>query len=162
MPLCQNIGGVNKYTNYLIGDILSISTKEILILFVISIVVIITWIGIFNKLLALSINKTLAKTKGVKAIFIENIFAILIAVVVMISIKWVGILLVNALIILPAAASRNISRNMREYTIYAIIMALVSGIFGLLISFVLEMATGPTIVMISTIIYFSTYMLRKK
>ena len=162
LAIMSKYGGVSKYTSYLIGDILSISINELSILAIIFALVIILWINIFNKLLAVSTNKTLAKTKGINPVIIENIFAILTAIIVMLSIKWIGVLLINALIVIPAAASRNISNNMKSYTLNAILIAILSGILGLILSFVLEIATGPTIVVVSAIIYFITFILRKK
>ena len=91
----------------------------------------------------------------------ENIFAVLIAIMVMISIRWVGILLINSLIILPAASSRNIAINMRNYHLFSIIFALFSGITGLIISYYTNIPTGPMIVIISGIIYFITFGIKK-
>ena len=162
LAIMSRHGGINKYTSYLIGDILSISVNEILTLALIAILIIAIWILLFNKLLAVSTNKALAKTKGMSPILIQNIFAILIAIIVMISIKWVGILLINALIVLPAAASRNISGNMRLYTINAILISLFSGVLGLVLSYMLGIATGPAIVIISAILYGITFIYRKK
>ena len=105
---------------------------------------------------------SLARAKGIKVQVIENIFGVLIAVLVMLTIKWVGILLINALLILPAAAARNISGNMREYTIYSILFSLVAGFTGLILSYVFAVATGPTIVVISGIMYAVTFVFRKK
>ena len=91
----------------------------------------------------------------------ENVFAVLIAIMVMISIRWVGILLINSLVILPAASSRNISVNMRSYHVISILIALFSGITGLIISYYTNIPTGPMIVIISGIIYFITFGLKK-
>lgn len=162
LAIMSKNGGINKYTNYLIGDILSISLNEIATLIIIAIIVIVIWIAIFNKLLAVSTNKALARTKGIKSETIENIFAILIAIVVMLSIKWVGILLINALIVLPAAASRNISGSMRQYTINAISISLLCGIIGLILSYIWGISTGPAIVILSAIVYGITFAFRKK
>lgn len=162
LAIMSKNGGINKYTNYLVGDILSISLNEIITLIVIAILVIVIWIVIFNKLLAVSTNKALARTKGIKPEIIENIFAVLIAIVVMLSIKWVGILLINALIVLPAAASRNISGSMRGYTINAILISLVCGIIGLMLAYLWGISTGPAIVILSAIVYGITFVFRKK
>lgn len=162
LAIMSKHGGINKYTSYLIGDILSINVNEILTLVIIALSIIVIWIILFNKLLAVSTNKALAKTKGMSPILIQNIFAILIAIIVMVSIKWVGILLINALIVLPAAASRNVSGNMRSYTINAILISLFSGILGLIFSYMLGIATGPAIVIISAILYGITFIYRKK
>jgi len=162
LMVMSKYGGINKYSQYLVGDILSITIEEILLLFVILVTTIIIWFKLCNKLVVTSTNRSLAKSKGINVNFIENIFGILIAVIVMLTIKWVGILLINALLILPAAASRNISNNMRQYTLYAVLISLFSGVFGLILSFIFEIATGPTIVVISAIIFFVTFVFRRK
>lgn len=92
----------------------------------------------------------------------ENLFAILTALIVMVSIKWVGILIINALLILPAAASRNISENMREYHFFSIVFAMFSGVTGLIISYYTNVATGPMIVIIASVIYFTMYLWGRK
>ena len=78
------------------------------------------------------------------------------------SIKWVGILIINALLILPAAASRNLSENMREYHFFSVVFSLFSGVLGLILSYYTNVATGPMIVIIASIIYFSTYLYGRK
>lgn len=161
LAILAQSGSFNKYSSYLVGDILSISEPEILYLFVAFILTFIFWFYLFNKINAVSLNATLAKSKGINVKAMENIFAILIAVMVMISIRWVGILLINSLIILPAASSRNISMNMRTYHLFAIIFALFSGISGLIISYYTNIPTGPMIVIISGIIYFITFGIKK-
>lgn len=161
LVILSKTGGINKYSSYLVGDILSISTGEILTLLITLVITFGVWLVIFNKLLAISVNSTLAKTKGINVILIENIFVVLIAVIVMVTIRWIGILLINSLIILPAASSRNISSNVRQYTLNAIVLSLISGIFGIVISFGAGFATGPTIVVVSAVLYFITLALRK-
>lgn len=161
LVILSKTGGINKYSSYLVGDILSISTGEILTLLITLVITFGVWLIIFNKLLAISVNSTLAKTKGINATLVENIFVVIIAVIVMVTIRWIGILLINSLIILPAASSRNISSNVRQYTLNAIILSLISGIFGIVISFGAGFATGPTIVVVSAILYFITLALRK-
>lgn len=151
-----------KFSNYLIGDILSIIPTEIYLFIGIALAVIVFWIVCFNKLLAISINQSLAKSKNINIKLIENIFVIMIAVIVMVSIKWVGILLINSLLILPAAASRNISKNMRQYHFWAILFSVFSGICGLIISYYQKVATGPTIAIVASIIFFITYFMRRK
>ena len=79
----------------------------------------------------------------------------------MISIRWIGILLINSLLILPAAASRNIAKNMRSYHLISILFSLFSGITGLIISYYWNIPTGPMIVLISGAIYFITFGVRK-
>lgn len=149
-------GQFSKYSSLLVGDILSISAEEILSLLLVFGATIIFWGICFNQLNAISINVTLAKSKKIPTTLIDNLFVVLIALIVMLSIKWVGILIINALLILPAAASRNIASNMREYHLFALMISIFSGITGLILSYYMNTATGPTIVMIASVIFFIT------
>ncbi len=150
-------GNFSKYSGLLVGDILSITLQEIFYLVIIFVVTLIFWFAAFNKLCAESINVTLAKSKHIPVKLLETMFSVLIALIVMLSIKWIGILLINALLILPAASARNISENMREYHLFSVIFSVFSGVLGLMISYYTNVATGSMIVLIAAIIYFATY-----
>lgn len=162
LSMLAQSGSFNKYSSYLVGDILSITNTEILYVFLASIVVCAFWYFTFNKLNVISINSTLAKSKGINVKKIDNIFVVLIAIMVMISIRWIGILLINSLLILPAASSRNIAKNMRQYHLFAVIISIFSGIAGLIVSYYFNIPTGPMIVLISGVIYFATLLAKKK
>ncbi len=155
-------GNFNKYSSYLIGDILSITETEILYVLIAAIAVIAFWYLTFNKLNVISVNSTLAKSKGINVKKIDNIFVVLIAIMVMISIRWIGILLINSLLILPAASSRNIAKNMRQYHLFAVLFSIFSGIAGVLASYYFNIGAGPMIVLISGVIYFVTLLIKKK
>ena len=161
LAILAQTGSFNKYSSYLVGDILSITPSEILYLFITFIAVILFWYFMFNKLNVISINKTLAKSRGINTKLIDNIFVILIAIIVMISIRWIGILLINSLLILPAAASRNVAKSMRSYHLLSVIFSVFSGITGLILSYCWNIPTGPMIVIISGIIYFVTFVIGK-
>ncbi len=161
LAILAQSGEFNKYSSYLVGDILSITKEEILYLFIAFIMVLIFWYFFFNKLNAISINTMLAKSKGINVKLYDNLFAVIIAIIVMLSIRWIGILLINSMIILPVASSRNTSTNMRNYYLMSIIYALTSGIAGLIISYYTNIPTGPMIVIISGIIYFLTFGTKK-
>ena len=150
-------GNFSKYSSLLVGDILSITRKEILYLVLIFIATLVFWILCYNQLQAVSLHRTLAKSRHIRVSLMENLFSIFIALVVMLSIKWVGILIINALLILPAASSRNISGNVREYHLFAVIFSMFSGVLGLMISYFTNVATGPMIVIIASVIFFATY-----
>lgn len=161
LVLLTKNGNYTEISNYLVGDILNIIPSEIIFLIIVGIVILLFWIFAFNKLLGISVNTTLAKSKGIHVKLLENIFVVLIAIVVMISIKWIGILIINSLLILPAAASRNVTKNMRSYHLWAVIFSVISGILGLVVSYYMGVATGPTIVLISSLIYFVTFAMRR-
>ena len=80
----------------------------------------------------------------------------------MLSIKWVGILLINSLLILPAASARNVAKNSRQYFVFSVIISLVSAVSGLLISFYTDTSAGATIVTVTAVVFFITYLFRKK
>lgn len=151
-------GNFSKYSAILVGDILSITAQEIWYLVGIFVFTILFWIFGFNYLNAISIHKTVAKSKQIPVRLMDNLFAVLVAIIVMLSIKWVGILIINALLILPAASARNISENMREYHLFSLIFSMFSGMVGLVVSYYTNVATGPMIVIIASVIYFATYL----
>ena len=155
-------GSFNQYSNILVGDILSINANEIIYLLLTFVVVFVAWHYLFNKIHAISINTSLAKSKKINVMALDNLFVILIAIVVMVSIRWIGILLINSLLILPAASSRNVAKNMRQYHLLAVVFSMFSGITGLIISYYNNIPTGPMIVIVSGLIYFITFGLKNK
>ena len=155
-------GGFSKYSSYLVGDILSVTPAEILCLLAVLVGVVVLWIFIYNKLLLVSINRELAASRGVKTVLYENIFVVAVAVAVMFSIKSVGILLINSLLILPAATSRNVTKNSRSYLYTSVVISLLCGITGLITSFYTNTSAGATIVMALGVVFFVTYIFRKK
>ena len=155
-------GGFSKYSAYLVGDILSVTPSEILCLLAVLIGVLVLWSFIYNKLLLISINRELAASRGVKTVLYENIFVIVVAVAVMFSIKSVGILLINSLLILPAAAARNVAKNSRSYLYTSVVISLFCGITGLITSFYINTSAGATIVMALGAVFFVTYIFKKK
>ena len=153
---------LSKFSSYLVGDLLSISQNQIILLIFVFIAIIVLWSLIFNKLLVTSLNTSLANSRGMNTLLIEIIFTCTIAVIVTITIRWVGLLIINSLLVLPAAASRNISRNIRQYHLFSILIAIFSGIVGLIISYYLNTVTGATIVLVASIIFFITLFIRRK
>ena len=153
---------LSKFSSYLVGDLLSIDTSEIILLFGVFVIVIVIWIFIFNKLLITTLNSSLANSRGINTLLIEIFFSCTIAIVVTLTVSWVGILIINSLLVLPAASARNISKNIRQYHIFSILIAVFSGISGLIISYYLNTITGATIVLISATIFFITLLLRKR
>lgn len=153
-------GGFNKYSGYLIGDFLSISPGDLLILGIVFLMVILLWVVIFNKLLLASLNQSLARSRGIQVKRYEYLFAVVMAVIVTISIQWVGILIISSLLVIPAASARNIAKNMRQYHIYSVLIALVSGLAGLILSYFWGTATGATIVLITAGFFALTFAMK--
>ena len=153
---------LSKFSSYLVGDLLSISQGQIVLLIFVFIAVITLCVLIFNKLLVTSLNTSLANSRGMNTLLIEIIFTCTIAVIVTITIRWVGLLIINSLLVLPAAAARNISKNVRQYHLFSILIAIFSGIVGLIISYYLNTVTGATIVLVASVIFFITLLAKRK
>lgn len=154
--------GSISYNSYLVGDLLSIRPSEVGLLFGLSIAIILLWITFYNKILLVSVNISLARSRGINTLAVELAFTAIIAVTVTLVIQWIGLLIINSLLVLPAAAARNVSTNARQYNVLTISISMVSGLAGLILSYYLDTATGATIVIISAIIYFVTLALRKR
>lgn len=154
-------GNFSQYSGLLVGDILSITKGEVIALLVVFVITMAFYLVCYNAVTAISISPILAKSRHIPVQLMENLFAVLVAVIVTFSIKWVGILIINALLILPAAAARNVSKNARTYTGYAIIFSMFSGIVGLFVSYFTNVATGPMIVIVASVIYFGTLLGQK-
>lgn len=155
-------GNFNRYSSYLVGDLLSIAPFEILLLFIAFITVIILWVLIFNRVLLISINQSLAASRGVNTLLVEVLFTAAIAVVVTITIQWVGLLIINSLLVLPAAASRNVTQNVRQYHAVSVVVSMIAGIAGLILSYYWNTTTGATIVLIAAALFFFLFLLRKR
>ena len=143
-------GGFVKYTSYLIGDILAVTPQQIAWFFVIAVVVLGYWYAAGNAMILTSVNSSLARSRRINTFLVETSFTILLALVVIVSIRLVGILIINSLLILPAAASRNIARNIHTYTAWAVIISIFSGITGLIVSYYWGTASGATIVLFAS------------
>ena len=153
-------GGFNKFSAFLIGDVLSITEDDLQALVIVFVLVAAAWALLFNRLLVLSINSSFARSRGISTFWAEGLFAAILAVVVSISIQWVGILIINALLVLPAAAARNVTGNVKQYHVVSVLIALLSGFTGLILAYYFNMAAGATIVVLSAVIFFITLILK--
>lgn len=147
-------GGFTKFSPLLIGDILSVTPADLAGLATVDVIVVLAWALLFNRLLLLSINPSFARSRGISVAAVEAVFAVLLAVVVAVSIQWVGILIINALLVLPGATARNIARNVKEYHIVSVASALIAGITGLLAAYYFGIAAGASIVAVAAVLFF--------
>ena len=154
-------GSFTKYNKYLIGDILSVSPGEIGMLALVLLAVLIFWICCANRLTLTAIHPQLASSRGIPVELSQTLFVTAIAVVVTLSISSVGLLILNSLLVLPGASSRNIARNLREYHGFSVLFALAAGIGGLIISYYLGCSAGAAICLILTTIFAITFCCRK-
>ena len=155
-------GGFAKFSAYLIGDILTVQASELKWLLLLLVVVILLWLFFFNRFLLASLNPDLSASKGIPTGVYQMAFMVVVAVLVTATIKWVGILLISSLLVLPAAGARNVARSMRSYHFWSIGIALVSGVAGLILSYYAGTAAGGTIVLVAAGIFFVTFLLGRR
>lgn len=149
-------GDFARYTNFLIGDMLAVAPRDVALLAVLAVVVLGAFFLSFNRLLLASASPALARSRGRSPGAAELAFAAMLAVVVTLSLPWIGILVINALLILPAAAARNIARDTASFFRLSVGVALAAGVAGLIVSFYASTATGATIVLAAMAIYLLT------
>ena len=146
-------GKFAKYSALLIGDILAVTPGDLLWLLLALIATLVLWALLYNSLLLTSVDSFLARSRGIRTRLVEIAFVVMVAVAVMLSIRWVGVLLINALLILPAAAGRNIARSSRQHAAWSVALALFSGLLGLTLSYYLDTSAGASIVLVSALCY---------
>ena len=121
---------------------------------------IVLWLVSFNQLMLSSIHPALADSRGIKVFWQEALFSAAIAVVVTVSMTWVGLLVINSLLVLPAASARNLARNMRQYHLFSILGAIVAGIAGLMTSYYAGTSAGASITLYLAAFFAVTFLLR--
>jgi len=146
-------GKFAKYSSLLIGDILAVTPADLFWLLLALAGTLLLWILLYNSLLLTSVDPFLARSRGVRTRLVECLFVVAVAVAVMLSIRWVGVLLINALLILPAAAGRNLARSCRQHAAWTVCLALFSGLVGLTLSYYLDASAGASIVIVSSLCY---------
>ena len=151
-----------KYNTYLIGDILSITPGQIGVLALVLLAVVIFWLIAGNRLTLTAIHPQLASSRGIPVGLSQSILTTAIAVVVTLSISSVGLLILNSLLVLPGASARNVSKNLKQYHLISVLMALTAGITGLTLSYYLGSSAGAAISLVLAGIFAISFCLRKR
>ena len=155
-------GSFTKFNALLIGDILSVEPAKIGLLALILLALALLWLLSFNQLMLSSVHPALADSRGVKVFWQEALFSAAIAVVVTVSMTWVGLLVINSLLVLPGAAARNVARNMRQYHLVSILAAVAAGVAGLMTSYYIGASAGASITLYLALFFACTFALRNK
>ncbi len=146
----------------LFGDILSVNFTDVLFVWIGGSIVLTILILIWRPLFAGTVNLELAKAEGLNPDLATAIFTLLIASVIAISIKIVGILLITGLLIIPASASRNLSSTPIQMAVISSIIGIASVVLGIQTSMIWNTSTGPTILVITLSIFILTLLPLKK
>lgn len=155
-------GSFTKYNKYLIGDILSVTPIEIGMLALVLLGVVIFWVIASNRLTLTAIHPQLASSRGMNTPLYQTGFTVAIAVIVTLAISWVGLLILNSLMVLPGAAARNVAKNLRQYHLFSVLFALIAGCVGLGISYFLGSSAGAAISLVLALLFAISFCFRNR
>jgi len=137
----------------LFGDILSVNINDLLAIWLGGALILLVLWFIWKPLFASTVNYELAEAEGMKPERMNAIFTILLAALIAIAIKMVGLLLITGMLIIPTAMARNLSNNPRQMVILSIVGGLLSVLIGLYASFEINTSSGPTIVTVALLLF---------
>ena len=145
----------------LFGDITKVSRLDALVAIALSIAVMLVMRHIAKRFILANLSPDLARSTGVRVALINFVYLLLVAAIVALGIKAVGTLLTGALVVIPAIASRNITKSLSNYTFSSALIGLVSLVGGILLASVFGFATGPLVVLSSTVVFLITLVLKR-
>jgi len=152
--LASVAGGFNvDLFSYLFGNILAVGKTDLLIAATLFIVVILAVAFFYRDLFALTFDEELAKSSGIRTEAINTVLVLLTALTVVLAMKVVGIMLISALLILPAVTALQVSRSFLTTIIASCCFAIVSVIIGIFGSFILNLPTGATVVVVNFLLF---------
>ena len=143
---------------FLFGDILTVSSSDLWIMYlgvgITILLILINW----SSLLLVTIDEDLARAEGINPIYINLLLTIVLTIVVAVSLQIIGLLLITAMLIIPAATSRRLANSPRQMALIATLVGVISVISGIFLSVELDAPSGPSIVVISAILFFLSYL----
>ena len=151
-----------RFNSLLVGDILSVEPPKVGLLALILLAVVLLWGVSFNQLMLSAVHPALADSRGIRVFWQEAVFSMAIAVVVTLSMTWVGLLVINSLLVLPAASARNVARNMAQYHLVSLLGAVLAGVAGLMTSYYVGGSAGAAITLYLAVWFALTFLVRKK
>jgi ABC-type Mn2+/Zn2+ transport system permease subunit len=145
---------------FLFGDILAVGWQEVILAAVLAAVVAVGAFSKLNEFGLITVQEELAQVSGVPVRRLNYIFVIGLTFAVALSIRLLGIVLVTALLVIPAAAARNVSRNLRQHIVWSLLLGFAGGFAGTVLSYQMNLPTGPTIVLVCIVLFTATLLPR--
>jgi zinc transport system permease protein len=152
---------VTRLANFLVGDLLAVAPVDLAVALAVLIGFTLAWLWLFNPLLVLGAHPSLARSRGIRVEWLELAFAGLLAVIVTFSLQWVGLLTVNACLVLPAATARILAKNARSHLWWSVLISICAGVAGLLVSWYAGAVAGASIVMVLAVVFLAVLLLRR-
>ncbi|MEK7540350.1 MAG: metal ABC transporter permease [Patescibacteria group bacterium] len=142
---------------YLFGDILAVSQTDVWMSLILAAAVlgVMFWKG--KAWIRLSLNPEMAQVDGLRVKIYDYIFLVIMALTVAVALKVIGIILVSALVIIPAAAAKGFAGNFRSLMLWSMLISIISAVAGLFLSFQFDTSSGPTIVLVATVFFLLSF-----
>ncbi len=147
---------------YLFGDILAVNQTEVIWMYLAVIFILSVFSAMWRPLISISVNEDMARTDGVNVALVRFVFMLLLAMVIAAAIKVVGILLITALLIIPAASARAFASNPLQMVVLSTMIAVTAVVLGLGASFYQDLPAGPAIVVAAALVFFTTRLSRAR
>lgn len=143
--------------NYMFGSILTMKTSDVVISVVLSVLLVIVYLFCYNRLFMITYDEKYAKVCGINVTFYQFLIALFTALVVVIGMRMMGTLLISSLIVFPAVIARKLTHSFKGMSIMSVAISILCFLFGLIISSLLNLPTGASIVMVYIgVLLFST------
>jgi len=160
--LASLAGGFNvDLFSYLFGNILSISREELIVTAILFVIVLLTVALLYNELFAITFEEELAATSGIRVERTNNILVLLTALTVVLAMKVVGIMLISALLILPAVSALQLARGFKTAIFLSVCIGVASVIGGIFVSFLLNIPTGATIIICNFFLFLASSLFKR-
>ena len=140
--------------SYLFGDLLAVDTTDLVVMYSSVVIILLIFSQLLAPLISISVNEELARVDGIAVEKVRFLFMILLALVIAIALKVVGILLITALLIIPAATARLYSRSPKQMVLLSVVIAILSVVLGLYSSLQWDFPAGPAIVVGAALLFF--------
>ena len=140
--------------SYLFGDLLAVDASDLIVMYISVVIILLVFSRLLPSLISISVNEELARVDGIAVEKVRFVFMILLALVIAIALKVVGILLITALLIIPAATARLYSKSPRQMVLLSVVIAILSVVLGLYSSLLWDFPTGPAIVVAAALLFF--------
>ena len=160
MALMQNQGMRIDLMAYLFGDILAVSWNDLIWMSAGVMLVLFALKVLWRSLLSIAVHEELARSEGVAVERVRLLFMLLVAVIVAVAMKVIGILLITALLIVPAATARRFSSSPESMAVISIFIGVIAVVFGLLASMQWDSPVGPSIVVVTVVSFFMSRLKR--
>ena len=139
--------------SFLFGDILTVTSNDLWWMYLGGIIVLILIFLNWSSLILVTIDEDLAKAEGINPLFVNLLLTTILTIVVAISVKIIGILLITSMLIIPAAASRRLVNSPESMALLATVFGILSVILGIFLSVEIDTPSGPTIVVVSSFLF---------